>query len=56
MVKAEDTAVTEALESLAETAQDFDDRKDGSKSEDGDQVVFDFLGKVDGEAFRWRRG
>ncbi|SNS71039.1 trigger factor [Antarctobacter heliothermus] len=49
VVKAEDEAVDEALKSLAETAQDFED-KDGA-SEDGDQVVIDFVGKVDGEPF-----
>ena len=49
VVKAEDAAVDEALDSLAKTAQDFED-KDGA-SEDGDQVVIDFVGKVDGEAF-----
>ena len=36
---------------MAETAQDFKDRRKGSKAKDGDQVVLDFLGKVDGEAF-----
>jgi len=36
---------------LAESAQDFKDRKKGTKSKDGDQVVIDFVGKVDGEAF-----
>ena len=36
---------------MAETAQDFKDRKKGTKSKDGDQVTIDFLGKVDGEAF-----
>jgi trigger factor len=36
---------------LAETAQDFADRKKGTKAKDGDQVTIDFLGKVDGEAF-----
>ncbi|TDK49815.1 trigger factor [Antarcticimicrobium luteum] len=51
VVKADDAAVDEALASLAETAQDFKDRKKGSKAKDGDQVVFDFLGKVDGEPF-----
>ncbi len=50
-VKADDAAVDEALASLAESAQNFEDRKKGSKAKDGDQVVFDFLGKVDGEAF-----
>ena len=49
VVKADDAAVDEALSSLAENAQDFE-AKDGA-AEDGDQVVFDFVGKVDGEAF-----
>lgn len=51
VVKAGDADIEEALGSLAETAQDFKDRKKGSKAKDGDQVVIDFLGKVDGEAF-----
>ena len=51
IVKADDASIEEALASLAETAQNFEDRKAGSKAKDGDQVVFDFLGKVDGEAF-----
>jgi len=51
VAKADDTAVDEALASLAETVQDFADRKKGSKAKDGDQITFDFVGKVDGEAF-----
>ena len=51
VVKADDAAIDEALSSLAETAQNFKDRKKGTKAKDGDQVVMDFLGKVDGEAF-----
>lgn len=51
VVKAEDAAVDEALANLAETAQDFKARKKGAKAKDGDQVVMDFVGKVDGEAF-----
>ncbi|MDG1067333.1 MAG: trigger factor [Sulfitobacter sp.] len=51
VVKADDASIDEALASLAETAQDFKARKKGSKANDGDQVVMDFLGKVDGEAF-----
>jgi len=51
VVKADDEAITEALGNLAETAQDFKSRKKGSKAKDGDQVVMDFVGKVDGEAF-----
>merc|ERR1711916_274203 len=50
-VKADDAAVEEALNNLAETAQDFKDRRKGSKAKDGDQVVINFVGKVDGEAF-----
>ena len=51
VVKAGDGEVDEALQSLAENAQSFEDRKKGSKAKDGDQVVMDFVGRVDGEEF-----
>ena len=51
VVKPDEAAVKEALENLAETAQDFKAREDGAAAQDGDQVVMDFVGKVDGEAF-----
>lgn len=51
VVKADDAAVDEALASLAESAQDFALREEGAEARDGDQVVMDFVGKVDGEAF-----
>ncbi|WP_281843549.1 trigger factor [Sinisalibacter aestuarii] len=51
VVKAGDAEIDEALASLAENAQNFEDRKKGSKAKDGDQVVLDFTGRVDGEAF-----
>ena len=51
IAKADEASVEEALANLAETAQDFKDRKKGTKSKDGDQVTIDFLGKVDGEVF-----
>jgi len=51
VVKADDSEVDEALTNLAGTAQNFKDRRKGSKAKDGDQIVIDFLGKVDGEAF-----
>ncbi|WP_323764882.1 trigger factor [Marinovum sp.] len=51
VAKAGDDEVDEALKNLAETAQDFQARDEGAAAEDGDQVVFDFVGKVDGEAF-----
>jgi trigger factor len=51
VVEPGDDAVNEALESLAESAQVFEDKPDGEKAEDGDQVVIDFVGKIDGEPF-----
>ncbi|MEX0308243.1 MAG: trigger factor [Ruegeria sp.] len=51
VVKANDEAVEEALNNLAETAQNFKARRKGSKAKDGDQIVFDFVGRVDGEEF-----
>ncbi|MEO1548796.1 MAG: trigger factor [Pseudomonadota bacterium] len=47
----EDSAVDEALENLANSANHFEARGKTAKAREGDQVVFDFLGKVDGEAF-----
>jgi trigger factor len=47
--KAEDDAVQEALENLAKSAQNFE-AKEGA-AENGDQVVIDFVGKIDGEPF-----
>ena len=51
VVKADDAAIEETLKSLAENAQNFTPRKKGAKAKDGDQIVFDFVGKVDGEPF-----
>ena len=51
VVKSDKAAVDEALDNLASSANDFKDRKKGSKAKDGDQVIIDFLGTVDGEAF-----
>ncbi|MDQ2067720.1 trigger factor [Xinfangfangia sp. CPCC 101601] len=51
VVKADDAAVDEALKNLAEGAKSYEDRKKGSKAKDGDQVVIDFKGSVDGELF-----
>ena len=51
VVKADKAAVDEALDNLASSANDYKDRKKGSKAKDGDQVVIDFVGTVAGEAF-----
>ncbi|MCK5746956.1 MAG: trigger factor, partial [Oricola sp.] len=52
VVKASDEEVNEALTNLAENAQNFEDRKKGSKATEGDRVTLDFVGKIDGEAFQ----
>ncbi len=56
IVKADDKAIDEALENLAGSAKDFDDRKKGAKAKDGDQVVIDFKGSVDGALFEGGSG
>ena len=55
-VKADDASVDEALNNLAKSSQAFEDKKKGSKAKDGDQVVIDFKGSVDGEAFEGGSG
>jgi trigger factor len=56
VVKADEASISEALENLAKSANNFEDRKKGAKAKDGDQVVIDFVGKVDGEAFEGGAG
>ena len=56
VVKADEKAVAEALENLAKSAKSFEDRKKGTKAKEGDQVVIDFVGKIDGEAFEGGAG
>jgi trigger factor len=56
VVKADDKAIQEALENLAGSAKSFEDRKKGAKAKEGDQVVIDFKGSIDGEAFEGGAG
>ncbi|MCE6952695.1 trigger factor [Cereibacter sphaeroides] len=51
VVKADEAAIDEALKNLAESSKNFEDRRKGSKAKEGDQVVIDFKGSVDGELF-----
>ncbi|MDV7145689.1 trigger factor [Tropicimonas sp. TH_r6] len=51
VVEADDASIEEALNGLAEQAKSFKARRKGSKAKDGDQIVMDFVGKVDGEPF-----
>ncbi len=55
-VKADDASVTEALENLAKSSQNFADKKKGAKAANGDQVVIDFTGSVDGVEFEGGAG
>ncbi|HUF55005.1 MAG TPA: trigger factor [Thermohalobaculum sp.] len=50
VVEVDDAAVEEALERLAESSVDYE-AEEGRAAAEGDQVVLDFVGKVDGEAF-----
>ena len=51
VVKVDDATIEMELNKLAKTIQKFKLRCKDSKAEDGDQIVFDFIGKVDGEEF-----
>jgi trigger factor len=51
VVKSDDASIDEALEELAGQAKNFEARKKNAKAKEGDQIVMDFVGKVDGEAF-----
>lgn len=47
----DEAAVTEALERLAASASVYEDKAEGTAAEDGDQVVIDFAGSIDGVPF-----
>ncbi|MGF1501226.1 MAG: trigger factor [Paracoccaceae bacterium] len=52
VVEVGDDAIEEGLQRLAQSAQDFTPKEDpAAAAEEGDQVLIDFAGKVDGEAF-----
>jgi trigger factor len=51
VVEVDEDAVEDGLKRLAESATNFTPRAEGEAAQDGDQVVIDFLGKVDGEPF-----
>lgn len=44
-----DADITDELQKLADTAKSFEDKKGAAK--EGDQVIINFVGKVDGEEF-----
>ncbi|MEO1000454.1 MAG: trigger factor, partial [Pseudomonadota bacterium] len=54
VTEVDDAAIEEALQNLAASTEAFD-AKEGA-AEEGDQVVMDFVGRVDGEAFEGGAG
>lgn len=51
VVEVADADLDDALTRLAESSTDYEARDEGAAAEDGDQVVIDFTGRIDGEAF-----
>jgi len=51
VVPVADDQVTEAIERIASGQKSFTDAGEGAVAKDGDQIIIDFLGKVDGVAF-----
>jgi len=51
VVEVDEAAVEEGLKRLAESATQYEPRAEGEAAEEGDQVVIDFLGKVEGTPF-----
>ncbi len=51
VTKVDDAMVDESLGKIAEQNMKYDARAKTAKAKDGDAVVIDFVGKIDGEAF-----
>jgi len=51
LVTVEDSSVDEALAKLAESSTDYKARGKTAKAKDADQIVIDFVGRIDGEPF-----
>jgi trigger factor len=51
VVPVSDAEVEEAVQRIASQQKSFVDAKKGKKAENGDQVIVDFVGKLDGVAF-----
>ncbi|MFK5143323.1 FKBP-type peptidyl-prolyl cis-trans isomerase, partial [Klebsiella pneumoniae] len=46
-----DEQVAEAVERIGQGQKSFNDAEEGAEANSGDQVVIDFVGKLDGVAF-----
>jgi len=56
VVEVSDAQIDEAVERIAGQSQRFDDAPKSAKAKTGDQVVMDFVGKIDGVAFEGGTG
>ncbi len=56
VVPVTDKAVDEALGKLAENQKSYSDAEDGRMAADGDQLVIDFVGRLDGTEFDGGKG
>jgi len=51
IVPATDEAVDEALNRLAQNQKNYNDAEEGHEAQDGDQLIIDFVGRLDGTEF-----
>ena len=51
VVKVPDEDIDEAVARIAEQFRDFEDREEGAPAEEGDRLIIDFVGRIDGEEF-----
>ena len=51
VVEADEDSIQEALDNIAKSTNNYEKRRKGSKAKNDDQVVIDFLGKVDDVPF-----
>ncbi|KQT57170.1 trigger factor [Methylobacterium sp. Leaf456] len=56
VVTPSDAEITEALERMAKDGRAFEDREEGAEAQTGDQVVIDFVGRIDGAEFEGGKG
>jgi trigger factor len=56
VVKVDDARVDERVEQIAKQFREFDDAKASHKAKEGDTVVIDFVGKIDGTEFDGGKG
>lgn len=55
-LKVDENAIDQQLEQLASSQRSYDDAPEGHAAANGDQLVIDFVGKVDGVAFEGGTG